>query len=225
MRCALSALLFLALAPAPVAAHPHEFVAARIDPRFDDQGRLVALDVEWRYDELTSMLILSDVGLNPAATDLGTEQAPELQGFDLDWVPGYNGDLWPYADGIEIPLGPPRPGAATVEGGQVVSRHLRPLAEPVDPRAVQVVVQVYDPEFYIAYTIAQGPGELPQIGCRLRIFEADLDAAYTRLQAMLDELTGGSGDIESDFPRVGRDFADELRIDCGPPAAQPEPEG
>ncbi len=181
---------------------------------FDEAGQLTALAVEWRYDPFTSMLILSDLGMNPAATDLPADQAPELQGFDLDWVAGYDGDLWPLADGAAMAMGPPQSRPVTLEAGQIVSRHVRPLATPVDPRAVEVVVQVYDPEFYVAYTLAQGTADLPGTDCRARVFTADFDAAYARLEASLDELLSGGADIETNFPRVGRDFADEARLDC-----------
>jgi polyphosphate kinase len=209
--------LCLAVLPPAARAHPHEFVDARLGFVFDDAGRLTAVSVEWRYDEFTSMLIQSDLGLNPAATDLAADQAPELQGFDMDWIEGYNGDLWPMADGEDLELGPPQPGPVTVEGGQIVSRHHRVLPQPIDPRQVRIVVQVYDPEFYIAYTIAQGSSDLSQIGCRARVFTADFDAAYARLEVALEELSAGGADIEMNFPRVGRDFADEIRIDCDDP--------
>lgn len=212
-RALILALSLLVTAPA-ARAHPHEFVDAILDFRLDANGYLTGFGVEWRYDDFTTMLILSDLGLNPAATDLTADAAPELQGFDLHWVEGYDGDLWPMADGAPIPMGPPQPGETTLEGGQIVSRHLRPLAVPVDPRAVQVVVQVYDPEFFVAYTIAQYSTDLPGTGCRVRVFGADLEAASATLQAALDELFAAGVDVESDFPRVGRDFADEIRLDC-----------
>lgn len=208
--------LCLALAPAPGTAHPHEFVDAGLTFRLDEAGRLAAIDVTWRYDAFTTMLILSDLGMNPAATDLAADEAPELQGFDMDWIEGYNGDLWVSADSVPVALGPPVPGPTTLEGGQILSRHSRILAEPVDPRAAAVVVQVYDPEFYIAYSLDGFPAVAGDPACRVRVFAVDFDAAYARLEAALAELAGsGDVDVEASFPRVGRDFADEIRLDCG----------
>lgn len=198
----------------PLWAHPHEFVDAGLGFRFDDQGRVTAIEVEWRYDAFTSMLILSDLGMNPAATDLAAAEAPELQGFDLDWMPGYDGDLWPLAAEAPVPMGPPAAGPATLEAGQVVSRHTRPLLAPLDPAAAALVVQVYDPEFYVAYTVAGIAPPNGRPGCRVQVMVADMDAAYARLAAMLEELSPGAEDIEGDFPRVGRDFADEVHLIC-----------
>lgn len=195
-------------------AHPHEFVEAGLTFHIDSNGLLTEIAVEWRYDLFTSMLILTDLGLNPAATDLTAQEAVELQGFDLQWVEGYNGDLWALADGADLALGAPIPAAATVEGGQVVSRHRRPLAAPVDPRSTDLVVQVYDPEYYIAYSVADAPG-VEGSACRVRVFTANMDRAYATLEAALAEVaTGADATVEGEFPRVGRDFADEVRLDC-----------
>ena len=205
--------LALALVPGLAAAHPHEFVEAALTLRLDGEGRLTGIEVEWRYDPFTSMLILSDLGLNPAVADLAAQDAPALQGFDLDWMDGYNGDLWPLFDGRPMGLLPPVAGPAEVSGGQVVSRHSRAVAEPVDPRAGQVSIRVYDPEFYVAYSIAVPADVVGDTACRARVFGPDLAAAHERLDAALAE-SAGTDDIELAFPMVGEHFADELRLEC-----------
>jgi ABC-type uncharacterized transport system substrate-binding protein len=206
--------LALSVAALPALAHPHEFVEARLAFHIDAAGLLSEIAVEWRYDLFTSMLILTDLGLNPAATELSPDEVPGLQGFDLNWIPGYNGDLWVYVDGAETRLSGPVPAPASVEQGQVISRHLRRFSEPVDPRTAAVMVQVYDPEYYIAYVIAGMP-EVFGAACRARVFSADMDVAYATLEAALAEVAnGGEADLEGNFPRVGRDFADEVQLDC-----------
>lgn len=209
-------LALLAPGVAPLAAHPHEFVDATLDLIFAEDGRLTEIGVEWRYDAFTSMLILSDMGLNPAAEALTDEERALLEGFDLQWQPGYDGDLWPMQGEEPVPLGPPEGGAVELVEGQLISRHSRPLLNPVDPADAQagpLVIRVYDPEYYVAYTIAaasSGTGD-----CRARIFVPDRAFAQAQLEAALDELfAGGVEDYESAFPAVGRDFAEEIRLDC-----------
>ncbi|MFN3953086.1 MAG: DUF1007 family protein [Pararhodobacter sp.] len=202
----------------PAQAHPHEFIDATLDLVFAADGTLTEIGVEWRYDAFTSMLILSDMGLNPAADALSDEERAMLEGFDLQWQPGYDGDLWPVQGDTPVPLGPPRGGAVTLIDGQLITRHSRPVLAPVDPAdpvAGPLVIQVYDPEYYVAYTIAAtGAG---REDCRARIFVPDRASAQAQLEAALDELfAGGVDDIESAFPAVGRDFAEEIRIDCTP---------
>jgi ABC-type uncharacterized transport system substrate-binding protein len=202
---------------APAQAHPHEFVEARLILRFATGGALERVGVEWRYDGFTSMLILSDLGFNPAAETLTPEEESRLAGFDTDWIEGYEGDLWAYLDEQRFRLGPPEGALARVEDGQIVSSHWRAVGAPVDPGQGALVVQVYDPEYYIAYTISHESKIEGRDDCRLRFFGPDLAAAEERLQAALDELmAGGASDLEAQFPAVGRDFAEEIRVECGP---------
>lgn len=217
IRPALTALA-LSLAAGGAAAHPHEFVEARLTLRFDEAGALDRIGVEWRYDAFTSMLILADLGMNPAAEALTPEEEAQLSGFDTNWDPGYNGDLWPYLGEEALPVGPPEDATARLEEGQIVSQHWRAVETPTNPADGAVIVQVYDPEFYVAYTISHESRIEGRADCRLRIFAPDLAAAEEQLQAALDELmAGGVADLETNFPAVGRDFAEEVRLDCVPP--------
>lgn len=209
---------FLGFAP-QARAHPHEFIDAALELVFDASGDLTGIGVEWRYDAFTTMLILADLGLNPAAGALAPDEEAVLAGFDLNWDAGYNGDLWPIFDEAPITLGQPEPVRTWLEDGQIVSQHRRAVISPIDPAAGHLVIQVYDPEYYIAYTIAAQPTILGRADCQARVFVPDLSAARERLEAALDELyAGGGGDLENSFPTVGRDFAEEIRLDC--PAAQ-----
>jgi ABC-type uncharacterized transport system substrate-binding protein len=192
-------------------AHPHEFITATLGFDFDARGDLVGVTVAWRYDELTSMLILSDLGLNPAMTALDETARAALHGFDLDWDPGYNGDLWPEADGMPFDLGPPQALSVEMDAGVIVSRHRRAVTPGIDPAAQGLAFLVYDPEYYIAYTVAV---EQPaRAGCVARVYVPDFGAASERLQGLLAELFPG-GDAETGFPAVGRDFAEEVRLEC-----------
>ncbi len=204
------------VAPA-VQAHPHEFVEARLTLQFDAEGALDRIGVEWRYDAFTSMLILSDLGFNPAADSLSEEEEAALSGFDTNWQPGYDGDLWPYFGEERIPLGPPEDATARLEQGEIVSQHWREVQARVHPEAGDLVIQVYDPEFYISYSISHGSVIDGRVDCRLRYFGPDLAVAEERLQAALDELLAEGSDLEANFPAVGRDFAEEVRLDCAPP--------
>lgn len=209
--------LALALAPASVRAHPHEFIDARLTLHFNGNGALETFGVEWRYDAFTSMLVLADLGLDPAAETLGAEDTEILSGFDMNWQPGYEGDLWPEQGGEPIALSGPEDGHAWLDDGQIVSRHVRHVLKPVDPKAGPLVIRVYDPDYFIAYTIADQGRIEGRTDCHTRLVGADLDAARARLEAEIDALyADGVQDIEANFPEVGRDFADALRLECGP---------
>jgi ABC-type uncharacterized transport system substrate-binding protein len=214
---ALSAALAFA-APAPVAAHPHIFVDTGVRLVHDDQGRLVALEISWTYDELFSLLLLEDLGLDDDYDGVLTEAETEaLQGFDMDWPDWYEGDVYVTAGGTDVALGPPTAGpAALLETGQLTASHTRRLDRPVDGAAEPVVIRVYDPTFYTAYSILPAEVSSGAAGCETAVFTPDLDAAYDRLAAVLDEVGGGIGDpFEAvDMPPVGDMFAEEVRLTC-----------
>ena len=192
-------------------AHPHEFVTASLTFRLNAAFQITEIGVEWRYDPFTSMLILSDLDMDPAALTLSAEDAAGLSGFDLNWIEGYDGDLWIWNGEAQVRPAPPRPGSVALEGGEIISSHWRAIDPPLP--ADELVFQVYDPEYYIAYTLDQALVEGPQ-SCRARVFVTDLGEARERLEAMLDELYAGGADPEQGFPMVGRSFADEVVIDC-----------
>jgi len=192
-------------------AHPHEFVTASLSFRLDAALKITEIGIEWRYDPFTSMLILSDLDMDPAALSLSAEDSTRLTGFDLNWVEGYDGDLWIWNGETQVHPAPPRPGAVRLDQGEIVSTHWRAIDPPLP--ADELVFQVYDPEYYIAYTLDQAVVEGPQ-SCRARVFVTDLGEARARLETMLDELYAGGADPEQGFPMVGRSFADEVVIDC-----------
>lgn len=205
----------LALMAGPAAAHPHIFIDTGLEVIFDDQGRATHLRVTWVYDDFFSLLVIEDRGLDPDGDGLLTpEETAALQGFDMNWDPGFAGDTYALAGAEAVALGPPEAWTAAYVEGRVVSTHLRALALPVRPAPDPLIVQVYDPGFYSAYTIAAQPvltGAPP--GCAVQVFEPDRDAADAILQAALDELAG-SVDVEMEFPAVGAAYAEEARITC-----------
>jgi len=223
IRAALAACLALpfAVVPAPpAAAHPHVWVETGLELIHDEAGRLVALRVSWTYDELFSLLMLEDLGLDGDYDSRLTEEEIEaLQGFDMDWPDWYEGDVYVEAGGEAVSRGPPQPGeAALLETGMLTSTHVRPLARPVDGSAADVVVRVYDPTYYTAYSILPDQVSSDAPHCTTAVYAPDMKAAQTYLDAALEELGAAQDDPfeAQDFPRVGAKFSDEVRLACGP---------
>lgn len=220
--CAMQRILgaaLLTLAPAIAGAHPHIFVDTGLRLIHDAEGRVAAIEVRWTYDELFSLLLLEDLGLDADYDGVLTEaEESDLQGFDLEWPDGFEGDVYAYSDGEAVPLGPPQPGLSGLQpNGMLTSTHIRPLLIPLDPEETTVSVKVYDPTFYTAYTILSSAASSDRPGCEVAVFEPDLDGAYALLAAALAEVGADVADPfeELDFPPVGDRFSDELRVTCG----------
>lgn len=212
LLCALTA-----FAPRPAAAHPHIFVDTGVEVIFDDQGRAVALRISWTYDDLYSLAIIGDRGLD-ADWDgaLTPEETTALAGFDMNWDAGFAGDTYALMSDAALTLSAPQDWTAGYAGQKITSTHLRRFEAPVQVGAVPLIVQVYDPGFYSAYTIATDPVLTGRTDCTAQVFTPDLDAAAEELKAALAEYSG-SEDVEMDFPAIGKNYSEEVQITC--PAA------
>lgn len=215
MRMLYSILTGLSLAaPTGAAAHPHVFVDVTLEVIFDTTGRAEAVRVGWSYDELFSMTYLAENGFDPDFDGILTaEEQVRLAGFDMNWDADFPGDTYALLGDAALGLSRPEATTAAFDGGRLISTHLRRLNEPVDVTAAELVVQVYDPSFYTAYTIAATPVLTGAEGCAVQVFEPDRAAADARLEAALAELAG-SADAESEFPAIGAAYAEEARITC-----------
>jgi ABC-type uncharacterized transport system substrate-binding protein len=56
--------LLATLLPLPAAAHPHVFIGTGLTLVLDADNRLAAIRVTWSYDELYSLLVLEERGLD-----------------------------------------------------------------------------------------------------------------------------------------------------------------
>lgn len=208
----------LAVAPSGTAAHPHVFIDTGIEVVFDDDGRLAGVQVVWVYDEFYTMLALDDYGMDPDFTGTVTaEERDKLAAIYANWDDDFNGDLRPLVDGQEVPLGGPTALVADVQEARLVIAHRRLFDPPLPLDGREVVLRVYDPSYFTAYTIASDPVIRGREDCTAEVWGPDWEAADARLQSALDELYASGADIwevEADFPAVGADFAEELRLQC-----------
>jgi ABC-type uncharacterized transport system substrate-binding protein len=192
----------------PAGAHPHVFMETALEVIRDEAGRASAIRVTWTYDPFFSLVLITERGLDPDADGVLTEaETSALQGFDMAWEPGFPGDTYAFAGQRAVELSGPRDGVARYEGGQIISSHIRDLAEPV---AGLLVVKNYDPTYYTEYTIREVTAE----GCETEVIAPELSEAERELQAILAEIPADV-DVEMGFPEVGELFAQEVRVTCG----------
>ena len=202
-------LLALMLSCGSAAAHPHVFIDTGLKVVLTDDGRVAGIEVSWAYDQLYSMLTFEDMGLDSDYDgQLKENEVAFLTGFDLNWVEGFEGDLYLEVGGQPIALGAPQGRGLVIEDARIVSTHFRPLAEPV--KASGLVLRAYDPTFYTAYDLTRGVSV--DDGCVAQVTPADLDKAYTLVEEMLYAMPANAA--EDNFPEVGAAFADTVVIQC-----------
>jgi len=195
-------------------AHPHIFVEAQVEVVMDSAGGMIGVRLIWDYDDFFGFLLTTDLGID---TDgdmvLTAEEAAMLEAQVLDWPADFSGDLSVTQNGQVLALGPREQASAELRNGRVRETHFRPLATPADA-ATPVLVQVYDPFYYVAYEIVGDIGLTGGDGCVAQYQKADLNAAYS----LVDELLYGrpASDVGPDeqFPEVGVAFADTVTVSC-----------
>ncbi|MBU3259475.1 DUF1007 family protein [Roseovarius sp. PS-C2] len=199
-----------ALLAAPVAqAHPHVFVEVGLRFVSQPDGRLSGVEVTWSYDDFFSLLVLEDRGLDPDGDMVLTEdERAELTGFDLtDWPDGFEGALFLYDGARKIALGPPTPTHIGMEGGRIVSRHIRHF----DPVAADGLVgRPYDPSYYAALTLKEVTGLSD--GCAVSVERADSKAA----DAIVAKMGNSAEEGFFEEAHVGIHYADAFEVTCAP---------
>ena len=201
------------LAGGPVLAHPHAFVETRFEVLLDAQNRATAVRISWTYDDLTSLALIADRGLDEDFDGVLTpEENAAIAGFDMNWDPGFAGDSYALLGEAPLALSGPQDWTASYAEARLTSTHLRRFAQPVALGAAALVVQAYDAGYYTAYTV-ENVVISGGAGCVSEIFVPDPSAADEVLKAALAELSP-SEDAEVQFPAVGAAFAEEARVTC-----------
>jgi ABC-type uncharacterized transport system substrate-binding protein len=201
----------------PALAHPHVWIDTKIEVILNDRNEATGIRISWTYDDLYSLYVVGDMGLDPDWDGkLTPEEEARLSGFDMKWDPSFPGDTYALQGGAPLALSRPKDWTASYADGKITSTHLRSLDAPVPVTAEPLLVQVYDPGYYVAYSIPFDPVLTGGSGCTAQVFVPDLDAAEEQLLAALSEYTPDV-DLEAEFPAVGANFAEEVRVTCAAP--------
>jgi polyphosphate kinase len=202
--------------PAMTAAHPHIFVEAVVTVVFDENGQ-VSVKLDWYYDDLFSLLVTSDLGIDMDGDLILTEAEQALLDEQITaWPPDYTGDLEVMQAGALLALAPKLNHSMTYAEGLFHEAHSRPVAALVDPDA-PLQIRVYDPSFYTAYDLRPDVKIIGRDDCTAMILAADVDAAYALAESLLDGREAGEIGPDDYFPAIGDAFADTIEVTCAGP--------
>lgn len=202
--------------PFAASAHPHVFVTAQVTVVFDPEDGL-GIKLDWYYDDLFSLLVTTDLGIDMDGDLVLTPAEQDLLDAQITaWPPDYAGDLEVTQQGKPVPLAEKRDHTMTYVDGLFHETHLRPISDLADPNA-PLEIRVYDPSFYTAYDL-RGPILIEgRTDCEAEVIRADIDAAY----ALAEKLLGGQqpDEVGPDdyFPAIGDAFADTIVVTCAGP--------
>lgn len=202
-----------ALMPTGLAAHPHVFVDAEVTV-LTQAGAVTGVRLRWAYDDLFSLMLTEDLSLDAdgdlALTD---EELATLRDKVADWPADYAGDLEVEADGSLVPLAVREDEAVAFEAGAVIETHRRSLVTPAPATEAPVIVAVYDPSYYVAYSVTAAT-VTGDASCVARVVAADLEAARATVDATWAGLDWANAPPDAQLPPIGEAFADRVEVRC-----------
>jgi ABC-type uncharacterized transport system substrate-binding protein len=145
-----SGLLALVLATvsgvSPAASHPHAWIDLRSTVMVRSDGHIMALEEEWLFDRLYTLLATQGLDEEPSArlnalTDLARTNLGKLQPY------GYF--IHARADEARVDFAPVTVFETAVRDERLWLRFVAPLVTPVDPRRQAFVFAVFDPSYFI----------------------------------------------------------------------------
>ncbi|MFC6588068.1 DUF1007 family protein [Sulfitobacter pacificus] len=205
------AFAFTLLSAAPLAAHPHIFVDTGLDLQFDETGRLREVRVTWAYDEFYSLLITEDRGLDPDFDGVLTEaEQADLQGFDMQWTEGFNGDLVITQDGRNLTLSAPMQATAVYENARITTTHVRQVIQD-QAAGAPIEIKPYDPTYYSAYDVTLPVRIEGNAACAKSFDVPDVQA---QIQKLSDQLAAMDEMSDENTPDIGILLATTVRVTC-----------
>lgn len=200
MKNCLATLALLAMA-SPLTAHPHIFVDTGLDLYFNDTGNLESVKVTWSYDAFYSLLITEDLGLDADGDSrLDDAEKAALQGFDMRWTEGFNGDLEIFAAGERLALSGPRDYSARYAMGRITTVHTRDV-ESTENKPEMIELMPFDATYYTAYDLTLPVTIHGRTDCSTAVREPlqtpelmDLRQALSGLDPSMDPSDLGLGD-------------------------------
>lgn len=206
--------------PAPAGSHPHATIDLRSKVVFDDAGRVVALKLDWLFDEFYSAYAMETVPTDAAGRDKGLAELTRRNLASLDEYK-YFSDL--RLDGVPVDIKPATDGRSAWDGRRLSMSFTVPLAAPIDPRAGRFTFSVYDPTYYIEVLYLKGdPIALmngAKTGCAARVLPPNPSSEARGLAGTLgkdETATATLGKLFSPDPSTsfGALFAETAVIEC-----------
>lgn len=189
-------------------AHPHVWVETSSEVIFDDAGKVSAVKVVWRFDQLYSAFAIQGAD---------QDRDGETDGKELDRVAAENVKFlkeWDYftylkVNGVKAELGEVTEFGNRNDNGVLEFSFTLPLAYPADPASHVVSYTTYDPTYYVAFELdpkrpAQTAGTAPAT-CRVASYAAD-EKPKTVADSMVSSLTQDQSWVEQYAPLV--------RVEC-----------
>ena len=199
-----------ATAPIPAMAHPHVWVNVRTDVLFDADKRIIGVRHHWEFDEAYSIFAVQGLDTNGDGF-YDTKELEPLAKVNIESLVEFDYFTEVKSGGKAIARKEPVDYRAEFKDGVLTLHFTLPLEEPIAAAAQDVSFAVYDPTFYVSFSMAdKAPVRLASgaQGCTSKL------APRAGARARVEQLS------EAEFLALGADsqfgaqFATDVFVRC-----------
>ncbi len=219
----LAAAALFAVAPAAANAHPHEWIDVATEVVFDNAGQITAIRHHWRFDEAFSTFALQGLDTDGDGLYSARELEPLAQ-ENVQSLADYEFFTYLSAGDYQAGFAAPKDYHLELDNEFRLTLHYTlPLAQPFSTQN-PVLLQVFDPEFYIAMTLPSAEAvrlvDAPP-GCRLTVTPAE--APDPAAAAALAEIGPEQRELPENLQELATNIENSAEINCGGPTVAAAP--
>jgi ABC-type uncharacterized transport system substrate-binding protein len=195
-------------------AHPHVWATVRSEIMFGPDHKITGIRHAWTFDEFYSAMAVQGLDADGNGTYSKKELDP-LAKVNVESLEEFAYFTFVREAGKDkfLPLKLPEDYSIDYDGTLITLHFTLPLKTPVDPKAKDVTIDVYDPSFFVAFGFAEKTpvriAGTPAPGCTANVETPDAEtaeAAKALSESFFSQLGPGSD--------YGSQFAQTVNITC-----------
>ncbi|MEM7399090.1 MAG: DUF1007 family protein [Pseudomonadota bacterium] len=198
---------------APAEAHPHVWATVRSEVVFDPEKKITGIKQAWTFDEFYSAMAVQGLDTNADGT-YGRDELAPLAKVNVESLKDFDYFTFVRRDGEDnfLPLNGPEDYWVEFDGTVLTLHFTLPLNTPLEPGDNGVILDVYDPSFFVAFGFAEkDPVKIAgsALGCSAKVDAPDAEAAEDA-KALTESFFSQLGP-DSNF---GSQFAQTVTVTC-----------
>ena len=155
LLAALAVVLALTAGGRPAAAHPHVQVETTTRIVYDGEGRVSAIEHDWTFDDMYTSYATQGLDKNGDG-QFSREELAELTKVNVEHLGQQRFFTVMKHDRRFVSFGAVRDAWSEVKNGKLVLHFTVPIATPYAAADKPVTVEIYDPDYFVAFVPADG---------------------------------------------------------------------
>lgn len=155
LLAAIAVVLALTAGGRPAAAHPHVQVETTTRIVYDGEGRVSAIEHDWTFDEMYTSYATQGLDKNGDG-QFSREELAELTKVNVEHLGQQRFFTVMKHDRRFVSFGAVRDAWSEVKSGKLVLHFTVPIATPYAAADKPVTVEIYDPDYFVAFVPADG---------------------------------------------------------------------